>query len=52
MMQTLMLIILLLLCQANCQNDNIYPITLNEQFPEITLKSATGEQVVLPGSGD
>lgn len=37
--------LLLLFSVTFCQNDNVFPITINEKFPDITLQTVQGEKI-------
>jgi peroxiredoxin len=40
-------LIILIIGTIYCQNENIFPVTINEQFPDVTLQSPDGNQVRL-----
>jgi len=41
-------IIILLFSTVYCQNEGLFPVTINEQFPDITLQTAQGDAFHLP----
>ncbi len=38
-------ILILLISSIHAQNENIYPVTINEKFPDITLQTAQGKDI-------